>query len=85
MLRGRLDLQYPRALTERKIGGTVTLWVLVNTAGGVEEVRVLRSSGQPELDRSAVDAVRRASYRPARRDGSAVPAWTRQQIIVKLD
>ena len=67
------------------IGGTVTLWVLVDASGQVEDVRALRSSGQPELDRAAMDAIRRSRYSPARRAGAAVPSWTQQQIVFKLD
>ncbi len=77
--------QYPPALAARGIGGTVTLWALVNESGRVEDVRVLRSSGQPELDKAASDAIRRTVYNPARRDDAAVPTWTQQQIAFKLD
>lgn len=84
-LRGTLRPQYPRRLADRKVGGAVTLWLLVNDAGAVIDVRVLRSSGLPELDKSAIDAIRRASYNPARRDDSAVPAWVQQQVVFKLD
>ncbi|HEY7462171.1 MAG TPA: TonB family protein [Gemmatimonadota bacterium] len=77
--------QYPPALAARAIGGTVTLWTLVNASGRVEDVRVLRSSGQPELDKAASDAIRRTVYNPARRDDVAVPTWTQQQIAFKLD
>jgi protein TonB len=83
--RSPLRPKYPPALAERKIGGTVTLWVLVNVGGLVEDVRVLRSSGQPELDKAAMDAIRRSPYDPASRDGVAVPAWTQQRIAFKLD
>jgi TonB family protein len=83
--KSKLRPQYPRALADRKIGGAVTLWVLVNQAGGVEDVRVLRSSGQPDLDRSAMEALSRAAYKPALREGQPVPTWTQQQIVFKLD
>jgi protein TonB len=76
---------YPPALAARAIGGTVTLWALVNASGRVEDVRVLRSSGQPELDKAASDAIRRTVYNPARRGDTAVPTWTQQQIAFKLD
>ncbi|MFN2432359.1 MAG: TonB family protein [Gemmatimonadota bacterium] len=85
LLSKRLQVQYPRALAERKIGGTVTFWVLVNAAGEVEDVRVLRSSGQPELDVAALRAVRSASYVAARREEAAVPTWTQQQVVFRLD
>jgi protein TonB len=84
-LRAPLRPSYPRALAERKIGGVVTLWVLVSETGRVEDVRVLRSSGHPELDRSALSALRLTTYAPARRNGSAVPTWTRQQVAFRLD
>ncbi|MFN2432929.1 MAG: TonB family protein [Gemmatimonadota bacterium] len=76
---------YPPALAERKIGGTVTLWVLVDASGAVLDVRVLRSSSYAELDKAALDALRRAAYNPARRNGVPVPAWVQQQISFKLD
>jgi protein TonB len=85
ILRAPLRSSYPRALAERKVGGVVTLWVLVSEAGRVEDVRVLRSSGHPELDRAAARALRVATYVPASRGGVAVPTWTRQQIAFRID
>jgi protein TonB len=84
-LRARLRPQYPEALAGRAIGGTVTLWVLVSETGKVEGVRVLRSSGQPELDEAAADAVWLASYTPAQRGGAPVPTWTQQAVTFRLD
>jgi protein TonB len=83
--RNPLRPRYPKALADRKIGGTVTLWVLVSAAGRVEDVRVLRSAGHPELDKAAADAIRRAAYNPARRGGAPAPAWTQQQVAFKLE
>jgi protein TonB len=83
--RASLHPQYPPALAARNIGGTVTLWTLVDGSGRVEDVRVLRSSGQPELDKAATDAIRLAAFKPARRNGVAVPAWTQQQVAFRLD
>ena len=82
---GDASVPNPEALAERKLGGTVTLWVLVRADGGVEDVRVLRGSEYGELDRAATDALRRASYRAARRDGVAVPTWTQLKIVFRLD
>jgi protein TonB len=38
----------------------------------VENVQVVRSAGYPDLDESAMEAVRRWRFEPARRNGEAV-------------
>jgi TonB family protein len=48
---------YPEHLTSAGIGGTVTMETLIGTDGAVRDLRVL-SSPHPDLERSAVDAVR---------------------------
>jgi TonB family protein len=52
---------YPEHLTSAGIVGTVTMDTLVGTDGTVREVRVL-SSPHPDLERAAVDAVRRWEF-----------------------
>lgn len=52
---------YPEHLTSAGIVGTVTMETLVGTDGTVREVRVL-SSPHPDLERAAVDAVRRWEF-----------------------
>ena len=53
-------------------------------------MRVLRSSGHPELDREAARTLSRWRFRPARRDlggggeGRAVGSWVRQEVIFRL-
>jgi TonB family protein len=80
--KGSLRVRYPRELADKKVRGAATLRVLVGASGSVEAVRVLRSSGHPELDRALEEAVRRMSYHPARRrDGRAVPAWIEQRVL----
>jgi TonB family protein len=66
-------------------GLKATAAVLVNALGAVEEVRLVRSSGYPELDRMALDAVRGFSYRPARRSDSAVTAWVGQEVVFEVE
>jgi protein TonB len=75
-----LRVRYPAELAARRAKGTVTLWVLVNASGGVEEARILHSSGHLELDEAAMQAIRSASYIPGRRAGLAVPAWLQQRV-----
>jgi protein TonB len=76
-----LRVRYPPALANLRVSGAVSLRVLVGASGRVEDVELLRSSGHQELDGAAMDAVRGASYRPAREDGVAVPAWIQQRVM----
>ena len=60
------------------------LRVAIGADGGALEVKVLQSGGCPDLDRAAVDAVRRARFRPAREWGRAVACTIEQTIRFEL-
>ncbi len=67
--------RYPESARRERIEGTTLLRARVNEHGRVEVVEVERSAGHAELDRSAVDAVRRWRFEPARRGEDAVAVW----------
>lgn len=73
--REQVDAVYPLAAA-RPEPVTVELAVTVAVDGAVGEVRVLTSGG-PEFDAAALDAVRRWRFDPARRDGAAIAATIR--------
>lgn len=73
--------RYPRELADEKVGGAVTLRVLVAATGQVETVQVLRSSGHPKLDSAAIDAVRATTFRAGRRAGRPVATWIEQRVL----
>lgn len=78
-----IDLPAPRyPLMSRRLGeeGLVTLEVEVLADGRVGKVRVMRDPGFARLRDAAVDAVRRARFEPARRDGRPVAS----RIIVPV-
>lgn len=58
--------QYPRDALARRLSGVVLLQVEVDAAGNVIDLQVLRSSGVESLDQSALEAVRRWQFLPAR-------------------
>jgi protein TonB len=68
---------YPEALLTQRIGGTVILRVLIDSAGLVtpESVSVQESSGYPALDSAALAAGPRLRYAPALRDGKPVATF----------
>ncbi len=80
-LKTALRIPYTSELARKGASGRATFWVLVNRSGMVEEVRILRSSGSPELDAAAADAIRGSSYVPGQRYRQSIPAWTQQQVI----
>jgi protein TonB len=73
--------RYPRAAKQARLQGTVLVWVLIDSEGHPRDVRVHRSSGYEQLDREGCDAVRRAMFRPYRRDGVGRSA----QVIVPIE
>jgi protein TonB len=64
--------RYPESARRRGIEGTVLLKMRITAQGRVEDVQVVRSTGYPELDESAIEAVRRWRFEPARRNGAPV-------------
>lgn len=71
----------------RRLGeeGLVLLDVHIQPDGSVSEIRLKRSSGFARLDDSAIEAVRRWRYVPARRGNEAIPFWYVQPIRFALD
>jgi protein TonB len=76
---------YP--VRSRRLGeqGRVVLRVLVNEAGGADEVQVRTSSGHERLDEAARGTVRRWRFVPAKRGERAVPAWVLIPVSFRLD
>ncbi|HEY0963187.1 MAG TPA: energy transducer TonB [Pseudomonadales bacterium] len=55
------NLNYPQAASEQGIYGTLRVMVALNPDGTVDDIRILRSSGERVLDEAAVDIVRLAA------------------------
>lgn len=75
---------YP--LASRLLGeeGQVLVWVLVDTAGLPDEVRLARPSGFSRLDGSAISAVKAWKFKPARRQDRAVAGWVTVPVRFSL-
>jgi periplasmic protein TonB len=76
---------YPAPARRRNLEGTVLLDVLVSAQGRPVQVNVARSSGHTILDSSAVDAVRRWRFEPARRGETAVEMWVQVPVRYALN
>ena len=64
--------KYPVAALRRNEGGTVLLRVSVGSDGSPTDIDVAQRSGSRDLDRAAINAVRKWEFRPATRNGQPV-------------
>jgi protein TonB len=74
LLNPETPVNYPRALYEDGVEGTVILRLFVDEQGRVvtDSTRVVEGSGYPALDSAALAGVPAFEYAPARRDGSPI-------------
>jgi periplasmic protein TonB len=67
----RVPAQYPKVAQMANVEGTVVISAMIDVDGRVTSPRVVQSI--PLLDKAALDAVRQWEFKPAMRDGRAVP------------
>jgi protein TonB len=75
-------VEYPAALYQQRVSGTVLLRLFVDETGKVfpESTRVQESSGYPALDSAALAAAPRLHFAPALRNGVPVAALFTQPV-----
>jgi protein TonB len=76
--------RYPRDAQRRGIAGTVLLRVHVGTDGEPGDIDLVQGSGSRELDRAAVEGVRRWRFAPATRNGQPVESAVQVPIAFNL-
>lgn len=64
--------EYPRSALRNRESGTVLVRVDVDTNGMPTEVVLEKKSGSRDLDRAALDALKKWRFQPAQRNGQAV-------------
>jgi len=75
---------YPLRCLRMEIEGRVIVRVLVGENGRPQEITLHASSGDSQLDESAMEAVRRWRFEPATRNGIRVRAWVKVPVEFKL-
>ncbi len=70
---------YPPLAKAARVEGSVIVEAIIDEAGGVRDVRVLRSN--PLFDQAAIDAVRQWKYAPTRLNGVAVPVILSVSVV----
>lgn len=69
------QLEYPRASRRLRETGKAMVRVYIDEAGLPQSVQVSRSTGFPLLDEAAVNAVRKARFRPYTENGQPTAGW----------
>lgn len=70
-----VEKAYPNLLKQAGIGGTVGVWVFIDTNGIVKNSRVAKSSGNKTLDQAAKEAAIKFEFTPALNRDQKVPVW----------
>ena len=78
-------LVYPRASRRAGEAGRVLLRVFVDEEGRPHHVQVSRSSGFARLDDAAVDALRKARFKPSIDNGRPVAGWALVPLTFELN
>lgn len=82
----KLSPDYPEAAREARAQGKVVLQAVIDTAGNVESLEVLRGVPEaPSLAEAAKEAVRRWRYEPARLAGRPVSVYFTVVVSFALD
>ena len=80
---GNAEPKYPAAMLRAGVGGTVVVLAEVDAQGTPIDVRVVERSGERDLDRAAVNAVRQWRFEPAIRNGKAIATSVKVPVDFK--
>jgi protein TonB len=81
----RVQPDYPPEAFRAGEEGTVVLRVDVDAAGNPGNVDIVSRSGSRDLDRAAIEAVRKWKFRPAMQGGQAVASQVEVPIDFRMD
>ncbi len=83
-IRHWVEPRYPKLAKRRNQQGLVVLDVIVDEQGYPLNVTVLKSSGYPVLDKAAMDAVKRWSFKPEQRNQGFVKSRVHIPVVFEL-
>jgi TonB family protein len=76
--------EYPPDLRQKKIGGTILVWLLVDENGRVTKAQVRESSGSVQLDAAALSVSQVMRFSPAKLREQTVAVWITIPIVFKV-
>lgn len=69
------QLEYPRISRRLRETGKAVVRVYIDEAGLPQQVQVSKSTGSSALDEAALNAVRKARFKPYTENGQPTPGW----------
>jgi protein TonB len=81
----RTPIVYPELARQQGVSGYVTMNVLIDEEGNVEDVRIIESKPEEIFDLKADSTIRMWKFSPASYDGKTVKVWATQRIVFKLE
>lgn len=79
----KVEPEYSEEARKAKFQGTVLLSIIVDETGKTRDIKVLRALGLG-LDEKAIEAVMKWRFRPAFKDGKAVPVAANVEVNFRL-
>ncbi len=79
------EAEYPDQARKAGIEGTTVLRALIDTNGSVADARTFKTSGNSLLDSSALEAARKAKFRPGMQRDKPVRVWVSLPFRFRLD
>lgn len=76
---------WPEEALAAKHTGAITMALLIGGDGKVVQSRIVKSSGYRELDRAALLALAKCTYKPGLLDGKPTEAWLMFRYVWSLD
>ena len=68
----KVDPKYPQDLIQEHVQGEVVLYAVIRPDGSVDGIQLVRHLDQ-QLDRNSIAAFSQWKFKPATKDGQAVP------------
>jgi protein TonB len=81
----RSPIIYPELARKQGVSGYVSMNVLINENGRVEDVQILDSEPSDVFDLMADSTIRQWQFEPATYNGKKVQVWAAQKIVFKLN
>ena len=78
-----IKISYPKEAKKNGIDGIVTVSVLISKTGLVEEAEIV--DGIPELDESAIKAIKKVKFKPGKHKGKPVNVWMDVPVHFEID
>jgi len=78
-----IKITYPKEAKKNGIDGIVTVSVLISKTGLVEEAEIV--NGIPELDESAIKAIKKVKFKPGKHKGKPVNVWMDVPVHFEID